>query len=160
MFNNSPTFLLGDLSSKTQFGVVRNPNGHKLFKFTSELSMIVSSPPRPTFYRSGMIPDILDRTLISNFQKTLYHKVLNEFDSDYILVLTTLSIQAEKIKPIPKLINKPIKQEVFKQKIDQILKTNRRYTNRDDINSGITHLTESIKTAIDTALAPELNSLF
>ncbi|KAF0706519.1 putative RNA-directed DNA polymerase, partial [Aphis craccivora] len=63
-------------------------------------------------------------------------------------------MQAEINPPVPKLINRPIKWEIFKEKIDKILKPSRKYSNTNDINSGITHLTESIKSAIDLALAP------
>ncbi|KAL4084131.1 hypothetical protein QTP88_027966 [Uroleucon formosanum] len=159
LFNNTPTILLGDLNSKnTIWGCKKtNPNGHKLYEYTSDLNILVSPPPGPTFYRTGVTPDILDIMLISNFPTNLYHKVLNELDSDHVPVLTSLKIQAEANPPIQKLINRPIKWEIFKENIDKILKPYRKYTNTNDINSGIIHLTESIKSAIDLALAPPKN---
>lgn len=162
LFNNTPTILLGDLNSKnTIWGCKKtNPNGHKLYEYTSDLNIMVSPPPCPTFYRTGVTPDILDITLISNFPTNLYHKVLSELDSDHVPVLTTLSIQAETNPPVPKLINRPIKWEIFKENIDKKLKPNRKYSNTNDINLGIIHLTESIKSAIDIALAPPNNKKY
>jgi len=159
LFNNTPTILLGDLNSKnTIWGCKKtNPNGHKLYEYMSDLNILVSPPPGPTFYRTGVTPDILDIMLISNFPTNLYHKVLNELDSDHVPVLTSLKIQAEANPPIQKLINRLIKWEIFKENIDKILKPYRKYTNTNDINSGIIHLTESIKSAIDLALAPPKN---
>lgn len=134
-----------------------NPNGQKLYEYTSDLNIVISPPPYPTFYWTGITPDILDITLISNFPTNLYHKVLNELDSDHIPILTTLSIQAETNPPVPKLINRPIKWEIFKENIDKILKPNRKYSNTDDLNLGIIHLIESIKSAIELALVPPTN---
>lgn len=113
--------------------------------------MMISSPSCPTFYRTRIKPDILD---ISNFPTNIYHKVLNELDFDHLPVLTTLSIQIEINPPVPKLINRPIKWDTFKENIDKILKPNRKYLNTNDINLGIIHLTESIKSAIGLVLAP------
>jgi len=83
---------------------------------------MVSLPPCPTFHRTGVTPGILDIALISNFPTNLYHKVLNKLDSDHVPVLTTLRMQAETNPPVPKLINRPIKWEIFKENIDKILK--------------------------------------
>ncbi|VVC38838.1 Hypothetical protein CINCED_3A000701 [Cinara cedri] len=109
------------------------PNLTYPLPYTSDLNIMVSPPPCPTFYQTGVTPDILDIALISNFHTNLYHKVLNELDSDHV---------------------PPIKWEIFKENINKILKPNRKYSNTNDINSGIIHLTESIKSAIDLALAP------
>jgi len=49
---------------------------------------MVSSPSCPTYYHTGITPDILDIILISNFPSYLYHKVLNELNSDHTPVLT------------------------------------------------------------------------
>jgi hypothetical protein len=114
-----------------------------LYEYTSDLNIIVSPPPSPTFHRTGVTPDILDIALISNFPTNLYHKVLNELDSDHVPVITTLRTQAEFNPPAPKLINQPIKWEISKENIDKILKPNRKYSNTSNINSGIIHLIES-----------------
>jgi hypothetical protein len=155
-FNNTPTILLGDLNSENQIWSCKktNPNGQKLYEYTSDLNIMVSPSPCPTFYRTGVTPNILDVALILNFPTNLYHKVLNELDSDHVPVLTTVRIQPETNPPVPKLINRPIKWKIFKENIDKILKPNRKYLYTNDINSGIIHLTESIKSAIDLALAP------
>lgn len=59
--------------------------------------IIVALPPScHTYYSKGTSLDILYTTLIPNFPKNLYHKALNELDTDHIPVQTTPSIQAEK----------------------------------------------------------------
>lgn len=101
LFNNTHTVLLGDLNSKNIIWGCKksNPNGQKLYEYTSDLNIVVSPSPCPIFYRTGIIPDILAIILISNFPTDLYHKVLNELDSEHIPVLTTQSIQAETTPP-------------------------------------------------------------
>lgn len=162
LFKNTPTILLGNLNSKNKIWGCKktNPNGQKLYEYTSDLNIMVFPPPCPTFYRTGVTPDILDIALISNLPTNLYHKVLNDLDSDHVPVLTTLRIQAETNPPVPKLINRSIKWEIFKENIDKILKPNRKYSNTNDINSGIIHLTESIKSTIDLVLAPPIYKKF
>ncbi|KAE9522699.1 hypothetical protein AGLY_016921, partial [Aphis glycines] len=86
VFDNHPTILLGDLNSKNQiWGCLKtNPNGIKLLQITSELRIIISPLSKPTFQRSGRVPDILDIALISNLPTTLHHQVINELDSDHV----------------------------------------------------------------------------
>ncbi|KAL4125790.1 hypothetical protein QTP88_010030 [Uroleucon formosanum] len=96
LFKENPTILLGDLNSKNEiWGCLKtNPNGNKLFKFTSELRIIISPPSKPTFHRTGRQPDILDIALVSNLTTQLYHQFANELDSDHVSVITTFVVAA------------------------------------------------------------------
>lgn len=125
-----------------------------MYEYMSKLNIMVSPLLCPTFYRKGVTPDIIDITLVSNFPTILYHKVLNELDSDHLPVLITLSIEAKTNPPVLKLINRTIKSEIFRENINKILKPNIKYSNPNDINLGIIQLTEFIKTVIDLALVP------
>ncbi|KAL4091461.1 hypothetical protein QTP88_026151 [Uroleucon formosanum] len=105
LFKDNPTILLGDLNLKNEIGgcLKSNPNGNKLFQFTSELRIIISPPSKPTFHRTGRQPDILDIALVSNLKAQLYHQVANELDSYHVPVITTLYEQMELIPQTPKL---------------------------------------------------------
>ena len=157
LFNENPTILLGDLNSKNEiWGCLKtNPNGNKLFQFTSELRIIISPPSKPTFHRTGRQPDILDIALVSNLTTQLYHQVANELDSDHVPVITTLYEQMELIPQTPKLINRPINWDIFRENLNKNLILNRSHQNNNEIDTNIQHLTESIKNAIKSALAPE-----
>ncbi|KAL4132743.1 hypothetical protein QTP88_009847 [Uroleucon formosanum] len=130
---NNPTILLEDLNSKNEiWGCLKtNPNGNKLFPFTSELRIIISPPSKPTFHRTGRQPDILDIALVSNLKAQLYHQVANELGSDHVPVITTL------------------------ENLNKNLSMNRSYKNNKEIDTNIQHLTESIKNAIKSVLSPE-----
>ena len=148
-----PTILLGDLNSKHQtWGCQKtNPNGSKLHKFASEQRIIISPPAEPTFHRSGRLPDILDIALISNLPINLHHVVLNELDSDHVPVISTLNEQIKDKNPIPKLINAPINWEAFRKNLDEKLNNQKRYSDLEDINKSIEHLTDTIKIAVTQA---------
>jgi endonuclease/exonuclease/phosphatase family metal-dependent hydrolase len=153
LFQGMPTILLGDLNSKHQtWGCQKtNPNGNKLHKFTSEQRIIISPPAEPTFQRSGRLTDILDIALISNLPIDLHHVVLNELDSDHVPVISTLNEQIKAKNPIPKLINAPINWEAFRKNLDEKLNNHKRYSDPDDINKSIVHLTDTIKIAVTQA---------
>lgn len=157
LFNENPTILLGDLNSKNEiWGCLKtNPNGNKLFQFTSELRIIISPPSKPTFHRTGRQPDILDIALVSNLTTQLYHQVANELDSDHVPVITTLYEQMELIPQTLKLINRPINWDIFRENLNKNLILNRSHKNNNEIDTNIQHLTELIKNAIKSALAPE-----
>lgn len=55
LFKDNPIILLGNLNSKNEiWGYLKtNPNGNKLFQFTSELRVIISPPSKLTFHRTG-----------------------------------------------------------------------------------------------------------
>ncbi|KAL4091079.1 hypothetical protein QTP88_025820 [Uroleucon formosanum] len=86
LFKDNTTKPLGDLNSKNEiWGCLKtNPNGNKLFQFTSVLRIIISPPSKPTFHRTGRQPDILDIAPISNLKAQLYHQVANELDLDHV----------------------------------------------------------------------------
>ena len=88
LFKDKPTILLGDLNSKHQtWGCLKtNQNGNKLLKITSEQRIIISPPPSPTFQLPGRQPDILDIALNYNLPINVHHQVLNELDSDHVLL--------------------------------------------------------------------------
>lgn len=143
-----PTILLGDLTWGCQ---KTNPNGNKLLKFTSEQRIIISPPAEPTFLRSGRLPDILDIALISNLPIDLHHVVLNELDFDHVPVISTLNEQIKAKNPIPKLINASINWEAFRKNLDEKLNNKKRYSDLDDINKSIEHVTDTIKIAVTQA---------
>ena len=110
LFDNHPMILLGDLNSKNQTWecLKTNPNGIKLLQeITSELGILISPPAKPTFQRPERISDILDIALISNLPSTFHHQVINEFDSDHVLVITTFNRPLIMNQRIPKLITAP-----------------------------------------------------
>jgi len=154
IFDNHPTILLGDLNSKNQiWGCLKtNPNGIKLLQITSELRILISPPPKPTFQRSGRIPDILDIALISNLPSTLHHQVINELDSDHVPVITTLNEPLIMNQCIPKLITAPINWQTFKDKLNTNLSCARQYKNPEDINTSIEYLTNTLKKSINQAM--------
>lgn len=156
LFNNNPTILLGDLNSKNEiWGCLKtNPNGNKLLKFTSELGILISPPEEPTFQRAGRQPDILDIALILNISADIHHQAINELDSDHLPVITTLCQQAKVNVSNPKLINRPINWDTFRENLDINIKINKPLQTSCDIDSNTQHLTESIQDAIKSALAP------
>jgi hypothetical protein len=61
----------------------------------------------------------------------------------------------ELIPQTPKLINRPIYWDIFRENLNKNLILNRSHQNNKEIDTNIQHLTESIKNAIKSALAPE-----
>ncbi|KAL4107900.1 hypothetical protein QTP88_018173 [Uroleucon formosanum] len=137
IFDNHPTILLGELTSKNQiWGCLKtNPNGIKLLQISSELRILISPPSKPTFQRSGRVPDILDIALISNLPTTLHHQVINELDSDHVPVITTLNEPLIMNQCTPKLITAPINWQTFREKLNTNLSCTRQYKNPEDINT-------------------------
>lgn len=153
IFDNHQTILLGVLNSKNQiWGCLKtNPNGIKLLQITFELGILISPPSKPTFQRSGRVPDILVIALISNLPTTLPHQVINELDSDHIPVITTLNEPLIMNQCTPKLITAPINWQTFRDKLNTNLSCTRQYKNPEDINTSIEYLTNTIKKSINQA---------
>jgi len=59
------------------------------------------------------------------------------------------------IPQTPKLINRPINWDIFRENLNKNLSINRSHQNNKEIDTKIQHLTESIKNAIKSALLPE-----
>ncbi|KAL4098842.1 hypothetical protein QTP88_023362 [Uroleucon formosanum] len=137
IFDNHPTILLGDLNPKNQiWGCLKtNPNGIKRLQISSELRILISPSSKPTFQRSGRVPDILDIALISNLPTTLHHQVINELDSDHVPVITTLNEPLIMNQCTPKLITVPINWQTFREKLNTNLSCTRQYKNPEDINT-------------------------
>ena len=154
IFDNHPTILLGDLNSKNQiWGCLKtNLNGIKLLQITTKLRILISPPSKPTFQRSGRVPDILDIALISNLPTTFHHQVINELDSDHVPVITTLNEPLIMNQSIPKLITAPINWKTFRDKLNTNLSCTRQYKNPEDINTSIEYLTNTIKKSINQAM--------
>jgi hypothetical protein len=55
----------------------------------------------------------------------------------------------------PKLINRPINWDTFRENLDKNIKINKPSQNNCDIDCNTQHLTESIQDAIKSALAPK-----
>jgi hypothetical protein len=122
-----------------------------LLKYTSELGILISPPKEPNFQRAGRQLNILYIALISNISTDKHHQAINELDSDHLPVITTLYEQAKINVSNPKLINRLINWDTFRENLDKNIKIKKNPQNNCDIDSNTQHLTESIQDAIKSA---------
>lgn len=83
--------------------------------------------------------------LIYNLSIYLHHQVLNDLDSNYILIIYTMNNQIKINHPILKLINTPHNMVDFRESLEKTLNNQNKHQNIDDININIKKITETIK---------------